>query len=141
MKQLNAYLIFNGNCREAMEYYQECLGGVLYTSPYSAAPDGDDLPDEYKNWVIHARLTIKHLVLMASDTRPGLPVTQGNNFFISLSCENEQEAKEAFGTLGLNGTIDMPLQETFFAIRFGMLTDQFGIKWMINYEKPLKLKN
>ena len=73
---------------------------------------------------------------MASDTRPGLPVTQGNNVFISINSDSAPEAEQMFQALGQGGTIDMPLQETFFAIRFGMLTDPFGIKWMVNVEKP-----
>ncbi len=136
MKNLNAYLIFNGNCRQAMEFYKQCLGGVLYMMPYSEAPDAStDLPKECKDWLIHARLTIKTLVLMASDTRPGMPVQQGNNSFISISCESIQEAEAFFKALSVKGEIKMPLQETFFAVRFGMLTDQFGIHWMINLDK------
>ena len=136
MKYMNAYLIFNGNCRQAMEFYAKCLGGVLYLSTYAEAPDCSGLPDEYKNWIIHARLTIKTQVLMASDTRPGIPVKQGDNFFVSVNCENVEETEKIFNALAEKGKIGMPLQETFFAVRFGMLTDQFGIKWMLNLEKP-----
>jgi PhnB protein len=138
MKGINAYLIFNGNCRKAMEFYKKCLGGVLYLSSYSDMPGGAgaDFPKKAKNWILHARLAIKTLVLMASDTRPDMPITQGNNFFVSIHCESIKEAEKLFKALGQKGRIEMPLQETFWAVRFGMLTDQFGIKWMFNFEKP-----
>ena len=138
MKNVEPYLIFDGNCRQAMEFYERCLGGVLYMMPYSEMPGGcpSDFPKKSKEWLLHARLTIKTLVLMASDTRPGIPIQQGNNFFVSIGCEDVQEAEKLFKALGQNGNVEMPLQETFFAIRFGMLTDQFGIKWMLTLEKP-----
>jgi PhnB protein len=138
MKNMNPYLIFNGQCKDAMKFYEKCLGGVLYMSSYSDMPDEKDcadLPQEYKGWIMHARLTIKSLILMASDTRPGMPVSQGDNFFISLDCESIEEAERLFNVLRERGKVDMPLQETFFAVRFAMLTDQFGIKWMLNLEK------
>ena len=135
MKNINTYLIFEGKCRQAMEFYQQCLGGKLHMMPYSQAPGCADMPKEFQNWIIHARLNCASTVLMASDTKPGVPVTSGNNFFISIDCENLPEIEKLFKALGVNGNIDMPLQETFFAIRFGMLTDQFGVKWMFNLEK------
>ena len=119
-----------------MELYQRSLGGVLVLMTYGEAPGGAEVSPQHKDWIIHARLQMKLQVLMASDTRPGLPVTQGNNVFVSINSDSAQEAEQMFQALGQGGTIDMPLQETFFAIRFGMLTDPFGIKWMVNVEKP-----
>ena len=137
MKYMNPYLIFNGECRQAMQFYKKCLGGVLYMQPYSKAPGTSELGPQYKDWLIHARLTIKNLILMASDSHPGMdPVKNGNNFFVSINCDSVKETETLFKALSAQGTIDMPLQETFFAVRFGMLTDQFGIKWMFNLEKP-----
>ena len=136
MRSLNTYLIFDGNCRKAMEFYKKCLGGVLYLSTYGESPDAAKLPAKARKWIIHARLTIKTLVLMASDTHPGVAITQGNNFFVSINCENVKETEKIFKALSKKGNVEMPLQETFFATRFGMLTDQFGIKWMLNLEKP-----
>jgi PhnB protein len=139
MNGLNTYLIFNGNCRKAMEFYQKCLGGVLHLGTYGEMPgSGDDFPKKYKNWILHARLTIKSMVLMASDTRPDISITQGNNFFVSVNCDSAKEAEKLFDAMSAKAIIDMPLQETFWAARFGMLTDQFGVKWMFNYEKPKK---
>jgi PhnB protein len=137
MKNINTYLIFGGNCRPAMEFYKKCLGGVLYMMSYSEMPGGSaDVPQEAQNWIMHARLTIKDLVLMASDAQSKSSVEQGNNFFVSLACESIEEAENLFKALSENGEVIMPVQETFWALRFGMLTDKFGIKWMINLDKP-----
>ena len=139
MKQLNTYLIFNGNCRQAMEFYRKCVGGELQLMTYADMPGGcAELPKEAKDWIMHAKLSTGRMVLMASDTRPGMPVQQGNNFFISISCDSVQEAEKLFKSLGEKGEVTMPLQETFWALRFAMLTDQFGIKWMLNLDKPGK---
>lgn len=120
-----------------MEFYKQCLGGELYVTSYSEMPGGcSDFPKEAKDWIMHARLTNGPMVLMASDTRPGIPIQPGNNFFISIHCESVQEAEKLFKALGEEGEVTMPVQETFFALRFGMLTDQFGIKWMLNLDKP-----
>lgn len=140
MKNLNTYLIFNGNCRQAMEFYQDCLGGALYMMSYAQAPGVQQLPEEYKDWLIHARLTIKDLVLMASDTQPGVPVVAGNNFFVSVNCESIEEAETFFNAFKEKSTIQMPLQETFWATRFAMLTDPFGVKWMINLDNAKETK-
>lgn len=135
MKSMNPYLIFGGNCRQAVEFYKKCLGGELSMMTYADAPGAcTDFP-ECKNWIIHARITTKAFVLMASDTRPGQPVEQGNNSFISIDCESVQEIEELFKALSEKGESKMPLQETFFAKRFAMLTDQFGIHWMLNLGK------
>jgi PhnB protein len=73
---------------------------------------------------------------MASDTMPGMPFQQGNNFAINIACESVEEIDKFFAALGEKGKVIMALQETFWAARFGMLTDQFGIGWMFNFEKP-----
>jgi PhnB protein len=86
---------------------------------------------------MHAKLTKGPLpVLMASDTIPGMPFQEGNNFTVSTNCESLQETERLFAALGENGKVTMPLQSTFWAARFGMLTDQFGVNWMLNFEHP-----
>ena len=122
-----------------MEFYKRCLGGELHMGTYGEMPGGGaDLSKETKNWILHARLSNKSMVLMASDTRPGVSIVQGNNFFISVNCKDVKEAEKLFKALGQKGEVTMPLQETFWAIRFGMLSDQFGIRWMVNLDKPIK---
>jgi len=134
MKEINAYLIFNGNCREAMTFYQKCLVADLQMIPFSDMPGGN-VPQEAQDRLMHARLTKGPAVLMASDNMPGMPFHQGDNFSVSLNCESVQEIEKLFSALSEKGKVTMPLQETFWAARFGMFTDQFGINWMLNLDK------
>ena len=134
MKEINAYLIFNGNCREAMTFYQKCLGADLQMLPFSDAPSGN-IPNEAKDRIMHARLVKGQTVLMASDDMPGMPFQQGSNFFISLNCENVEEVEKLFSSLSVKGKVKQAPQETFWAARFAMFTDQFGINWMLNLYK------
>ena len=139
MKEINAYLIFDGNCREAMKFYEKCLGAELQLMPFSEGPEKfgfSDFPKEAKDRIMHARLAKGSAVLMASDTMPGMPFQQGNNFSISINCERLEETERFFSALGERGKVTMPLQDAFWGARFGMLTDQFGINWMFNFEKP-----
>ncbi len=137
MHGMNTYLIFNGTCRQAMTFYERCLGGELQLMSYADMPGGGaEVPTEANDWIMHARLTNGSTVLMASDTRPGIPVQQGDNFFVSVNCASVPEIEKLFHAVGEQGTIKMPLQETFWALRFGMLTDQFGINWMFNLDQP-----
>ncbi len=131
MKSLHAYLIFDGKCQRALEFYKSCLGGHLNIVHYASRPGGTEFP-QCKDWVMHGSLTIGSMVLMASDSRPDIPIHRGNNFSVTIHCENVKEAEMLFNALGTNGTVKMPIQETFFSRRFGMLIDQFGVHWMIN---------
>ncbi|MDE1919885.1 MAG: VOC family protein [Candidatus Omnitrophica bacterium] len=135
MKSMNAYLIFEGNCRQAMEFYKQCFGGEFSMMTYAQAPGCGNMDSKYKDWVIHARITHKNFVLMASDTRPGMPVTRGNGFHITVDCENLEEIERLYKALSDKGEVFMALGEAFFAKAFAMLTDQFGTKWMLNLEK------
>jgi PhnB protein len=135
MKEINAYLNFNGNCRQAMEFYQGCLGGDLQVFPFSGAPM--KIPEGAENLVMHARLTANDGVLMASDAMPGMPYHPGNNFWVSLNCPDPAETEKLFTAFNENAKVIMPVQETFWAAAFGMLTDQFGVNWMFNCEKTM----
>jgi len=135
MKAIVTYLNFNGNCREAMKFYQRCLGGELSIMPFSEAPG--DFPKEAKDRVMHARVTKEGTaLLMASDTMPGSNFVQGTNFSISIDCQSAEETDRLFTAFSEKGKITMPLQDAFWGARFGMLRDQFGINWMFNFEKP-----
>lgn len=136
MNAANAYLNFDGNCREAMNFYASALGAELQMMPFSQAPAGMPVPPGAADRILHARLSKGALVLMASDCPPGMPLQQGNNFSIALHCDNAQEIDKLFAALAKNGQVRMPLGETFWALRFGMLTDQFGINWMLSLNKP-----
>ena len=133
MNGINAYLNFNGNCREAMEFYHRCLGGDLQLMPFSGSPM--KVPEGAGNLIIHARLEAQGGVLMASDMMPGMPYQPGNNFWVSVSVPEPQTIEKLFAAFSANAKVSMPLQETFWASRFGMLTDQFGVNWMFNCEK------
>jgi PhnB protein len=140
MKSTNVYLTFNGNCAEAVKFYEKSLGGKANVITFAQAPPMPgcgDLPADAKNRIMHAHLEVGPLVLMASDTMPGQPFTAGNNFMINLNCENEQEVDRFFNAIGEGGHTIMPPGETFWAKRFGMLTDKFGVGWMFNLEKPM----
>ena len=135
MKAIVTYLNFDGNCREAMKFYQRCLGGELSIMPFSEAPG--DFPKEAKDRVMHARVTKDgSTLLMASDTMPGSNFVQGTNFSISIDCQSAEETDRLFNAFSENGKITMPLQDAFWGARFGILRDQFGINWMFNFEKP-----
>jgi PhnB protein len=98
-----------------------------------------DLPKpakEAKDRIAYASLTKGSRLLMAADTMPGMPLQQGNNFTVSIQCDSLQEIDSLFTALGEKGKVTMPLQKTFWGARFGMLTDQFGINWMFNFEQP-----
>jgi len=135
VKQVNTYLMFDGNCREAMQFYSQCLGARLDLMSFADAK-AFAYPAEAKDRVIHAKLTKGTVFLMASDTMPGMPWQQGTNFSISIDCESAEEIERLFGALGEKGTVTMPLSDAFWGARFGMLKDRFGINWMFNWDKP-----
>ncbi|HUI80194.1 MAG TPA: VOC family protein [Bryobacteraceae bacterium] len=134
MKGITTYLNFDGNCREAMEFYGKCLGGDLRINRFADMPG--NLPPDTGDRVMHAQLTNGARTLMASDTMPGMPFQVGNNFSIAIECESIAEIDKLFAVLGEKGKVGMPLQDTNWGARFGMLTDQFGVRWMFNYEHP-----
>lgn len=135
MKSFNPYLNFDGNAREAMTFYAKAFGEELYAQTFAEANMN---PPGAENRLVHARIGSGSAVLMASDTPPGMPVKQGNNYHINIDCESEAEIEKLFDALGEDGKITMPLQDTFWGARFGMLTDKFGVNWMFNFEKPKK---
>lgn len=134
MKEVNAYLNFDGNCRQAMKFYEKCLGADLQLTTFGDMPG--NTPPEAKDRIMHARLAKGSTLLMASDTMPGMPHNKGNNFSIAVQCDSVPEIEKFFTALSEAGKVSMPLQETPWAARFGMLTDQFGIHWMFNLDKP-----
>ena len=129
--QLNAYLTFNGQCEAAFTFYHRVLGGEL--SPFSRFGESPVATDEAsKNRVMHVTLTFEGNVLMGSDTMPGQPLTEGTNISLSLNIPQIMDMERLFKAMAEGGSITMPLQDTFWGARFGMLRDQFGINWMFN---------
>lgn len=134
MKEITPYLIFAGNCREAMEFYAKCTGGELSVMTYGEAEE--KTPPDQKHWLIHARLAKGSTVLMASDSHSGMPVNKGNNVWLSFACETDGEVETLFASLSAGGKPFMPPHDAFWGARFAMLTDRFGIDWMLNHERP-----
>jgi PhnB protein len=133
--QINAYLSFNGNCEEAFKFYEKLLGGkieVIFT--HEGTPAASHVPPEWLKKIMHARLTIDNAVLMGSDVPPG-QYKQPHGYSINIGVNNVAEAERIFKALAENGAVHMPLGETFWAERFGMLTDRFGIPWMLNCQR------
>ena len=129
--QLNAYLNFDGRCEAAFKFYEQLLGGkILMMSSFEGTPMANEVPPEMRNKVIHARMEIGDTVLMGSDAPPGR-VEQPKGFALSLRLEKTAEAERIFSALAEGADVGMPIGKTFFAARFGMLRDRFGVPWMI----------
>lgn len=137
MMKLNPYLTFNGQCKEAMEFYAKALRGqiVMMMKNSDLAP-GDQMPGVKPDLIMHARIMMGDQVLMASDATADCQVdTKG--MMVSTVVETPEEAERIYGELSAGGQITMPMAETFWAHRFGMFTDRFGIPWMVNCEKSM----
>ncbi|MEO8192916.1 MAG: VOC family protein [Gemmatimonadales bacterium] len=137
MKAIHIYLNFDGNTREAMKFYADCLGAELTMQSYKdAGVPGPPGPPGSEDRIVHARLSKGSIVVMASDSPAGMPVKQGNNFWASVDCESQDEIEKLFGKFGDGATVVMELRDTFWNAHFGMLTDKYGVGWMFNFEKP-----
>ncbi|MEV0903075.1 VOC family protein [Actinoplanes sp. NPDC049802] len=132
--RLNPYLAFNGNAREAIEFYQSIFGGDLSISTFGefGAPD-----PAIAGQVMHARLdTPQGYTLMVSDTPPGMSHSPGDNITVSLSGDDGDELRKAWEALSAGGTISVPLEKQMWGDEFGQLVDRFGIPWMVNIAQP-----
>ncbi|MGY4385706.1 PhnB protein [Pedobacter sp. UYP24] len=143
MATVNAYLMFDGNCQTVFDFYKSALGKEFsQLSRFGEIPPQEGMPplaDDMKDRVMHVSLPISaETILMGSDTMPGMGpgLTVGNNFSVALGADSKEEADELFNKLSVGGQITMPLALTFWNAYFGMFTDQFGIKWMVNYDLP-----
>ena len=132
--QLNPYLLFNGTCEEAFKFYEKCLGGKIETMmTHAGTPAESHTPPEWLNKILHARMSVDGQVLMASDAPPGR-YKEPQGFSVSITTKNVAEGERIFNALGEGGKVGMPFQKTFWSPGFGMVTDRFGIPWMINCE-------
>jgi PhnB protein len=130
--QVNPHLHFNGQCEAAFKFYEQCLGGKIITMmPHEGTPIADQVPAEWRNKILHATLQVGDEVLMGADAPPG-GYQKPQGFSVTLGLKDAAQAERIFHALAENGTVQMPLQETFWAARFGMLIDRFGIPWMVN---------
>lgn len=134
--QLNPYLTFNGECEAAFEFYAKCLGGkVAMKMTYGDSPMADAAPPDWAKKLLHATLTIGGLVLSGADAPPD-SYRKPQGFSVLLSVDGAAEADRIFATLAEDGRVELPLQETFWALRFGMVVDRFGTPWMVSSGKP-----
>jgi PhnB protein len=135
--QLNPYLIFNGQCKTAFKFYEQCLGGKTEAMlTYGDSPMAEQVASEWRDKIMHVSLIVGDKVLMGADSPPDrYEETKGSS--VMLGIDDPVEAERIFYTLAENGTVQMPFQETFWAYRFGMLVDQFSIPWMINCEQAI----
>ena len=131
MQNIQPYLFFNGNCREAMEFYAQALEGKLSMMTYAEGPNA---PAEGRDRIMHANIiTNDGSALMASDPMPGQTVAEGKNFSLSVACKSREEEERLFAALSEGGQVRQPLQDTFWGAHFGMLYDRFGVTWMLSH--------
>ncbi|GAC19714.1 VOC family protein [Paraglaciecola arctica] len=137
MKQLVPYLNFNGQCQDALHFYQSCFGNAELSIQTFADTRGEEMPKEMRDKVMHAEFKTDGLLFMASDGQVGGDFTKGNNMHLNVQLDSVEEQSVLFEKLSENGSVTMPLQQTFWDARFGMLTDKFGIQWMLNVMKTV----
>ncbi|MBO9619118.1 MAG: VOC family protein [Niabella sp.] len=137
MQAITPYLNFNGNAAEALDFYANALGGqVVHKQTFGETQNEFPSPEAMKDKIMHAVFNAGELNFMVSDCPPDMQVTGGSNVSLALNFTDEAGIEKAFNALGEGGTITMPLQDTFWGAKFGMLTDKFGFSWMFNYDKP-----
>jgi len=137
MTQINSYLTFSGNCRQAMEFYKECLGGELTFQTIGESPMADKMPAKMKDCILHSRLQKGALIIMATDCVPEPGLIKGNSVSLELECSSEDEIRKCYAKLSSGGKTTHPLENTFWGALFGGLIDKFGIHWLLNYDKNL----
>ena len=136
---LNTYLFFDGNCREAFEFYRSVFGGEFsVVQTFGDGPPDMGVPEAEKDRIMHVSLPIGTSVLMGSDTSSafGPPSVQGTNFSLSVDAESREHCDEVFAKLSEGGEVKMPMGDTFWGAYFGTWTDRFGVGWMISYDEP-----
>ena len=135
MPIINAYLTFNGNCRDAMIFYQNCLGGELSLQTIGDSPMGEQLPPHIHTYIVHATLRRNNLIIMASDMVGEKGLIKGNHVSLMLNCKSVAEITTLYAQLSTDGEATQPLAETFWDAIFGSLIDKFGIHWLLNFDR------
>lgn len=131
--QVEPYLFFNGRCEEALEYYRETLGAeITMMVRFKEIPEADAgmVTPENENKIMHSNVRIGQSEFMASDGRCS-GETNFEGFSLSIAVPDEAEAERLFGLLSESGAVRMPMEQTFFASRFGAVDDKFGVSWMV----------
>jgi PhnB protein len=134
---MNTHVHFNGQCEEALKFYEKVLNGkITFMMTYEGSPAAAQVPPEWRKKVLHATLAVNGALLQGADAPPGR-YEKPQGFSVALDVKEPAEAERIFKSLSEKGNISMPMQETFWAQRFGMVTDRFGIPWMVNCGKPM----
>jgi len=140
MAKLNPYLNFDNQCREAMNFYKECLGGELFLQTVGELPAmAAQMPPGMKNSILHSSLTSGDMVIMGSDLNSEKP-QEGNTVYLCINCDTEDELNTFFTKLGEGGKITEPLADMPWGGRYGSLTDRFGKYWLFNFQ-PAGMEN
>jgi len=131
--QLEPYLFFHGRCEEALHFYAACLGGeITQLSRVKGSPMEQHVPPEHHNNVMHATFVAEGIKFMASDGRPGPPPDGEDDIVLSLTTTDAKEGERIFAALSAGGKVETPLEKQFWGARLGMLTDRFGMQWMVS---------
>lgn len=135
MKTIHSYLTFNGNCREAMQFYQNCLGGELSFQTIGESPLSEKMPERMKKCILHSELKNEKMVLFGSDMVAEKGLIKGNTISLALLCKSEKEIKDCYQKLSTGGEQTHPLEETYWGALFGGLKDKYGNNWLLNFKK------
>lgn len=134
MLGVNPYIAFKGNCRQAIEFYKDALGAeVLFIQTVGESPMANMGPPEN---IMHCTVKVGTSMIMMSDAPSSEASTGDGNISLAIGLNDVERAKQVFGNLAKDGSVVMPLEKTYWAEAFGMVTDKFGIKWMVNCEAP-----
>ena len=133
---LNPYLYFDGQCEEAFKFYEQCLRGkITFMMSWEDSPMPGQAPPGWAKKILHAGLALGDGVLEGCDAMPG-EYKKPQSFCVMLRSKDSKEAERIFNALAEDGTLQIPIAETFWAVRFGKVVDRFGMPWLINCEKP-----
>ncbi|MBS1663880.1 MAG: VOC family protein [Bacteroidetes bacterium] len=135
MTQLIAYLQFSGQCREALTFYQQCLGGEIYLQKVAESPMAAQMPSEAGANIIHGTLTKDGAVIVMGSDMLGPRLKPGNSIALCLSCSSDDELYACFDKLSAGGQVVTPLHQSFWGATYGELTDKYGILWMLNHSR------
>ena len=138
MRGISSYLTFAGNCREAMLFYKECLGGELSLQTIGESPLSGKMPPQMKDSILHSTLAKKGFVLMGSDMVSKEGLIKGNAVSLMLNCNSEKEIRACYENLSREGRTEHPLEITFWGALFGDLTDKYGNHWLLHFDKQKK---
>lgn len=134
--KLNTYLNFDGDCRAAFEFYAQLLGGnIAMMMSFADSPGCDGMPAQARDKIMHARLVVGDDLLMGTDATPEYPHQGINGAHVTINVGEPAEADRIFAALAEGGKVELPIQETFWAKRYGITVDRFGVPWMVNCEQ------